>query len=128
MAGRGGIANAANPGYVYEVEFKDHDIGTGTGLELLDPVKELAATLAPLLVTPSYQHDGDRNLLLGVVRPARFRRYLTTPPLQPPGVPGSNSPQVTLHLKTLLKALQDAEILALGNIPASCVKNSYPAY
>jgi len=121
-----GIATATNPGYVYEIELNAHDIGRGTGLELVDPLQELAATLPQPLVTPSYQHDGDQNLSLGIIRPGRFRSYLRTPPLQPGGG-GVSPPRVTLELKTMFHALRDAEILAVGNIPSSAIKNFYRA-
>lgn len=125
--GSKGTATATNPGYVYEIELDANSTGTRSGLELIDPVNELAATLSQPLVTPSYQHDGDQNLLLGIVRPARFRSYLTKPPLQPGGA-GAYPPRVPEELKTLIHALRDAEILAIGNIPSSAVRNVYPAY
>lgn len=128
IAGKTGMATSANPGYVYEIELTDHDLGSGKGLELIDPVKEIAAALIQPNVTPSYQHDGDQNLLLGIVgQRRRFRRYLTMLPLQPPGLPGPNPARVSLELRTFTRALRDAEILAVGNIPASCVKQYFPA-
>ena len=37
----------------------------------------------------------------------------------------STTPNLTIELETLVRALRDSEILALGIIPAICVKNSY---
>jgi hypothetical protein len=127
VAGKGGIATPSNPGQVYELEIANADVGPGKGFELIDPVKELSTALNDPLVTPSYQHDGDQNLLLGVVRPGRFKRYLTRPPLLPNG-PASSPPNVSTQLKTLVQALRDAEILAVGTIPSSCIRKVHPVW
>lgn len=111
--------SATNPAYVYEVEFLDP---VPTGLQLLDPVKETAAALAGPL-TAAYQHDGEQSFLLGVVSPVLMTSYLTAPYLQPP--PGGGTPRppnLSLDLETLVRALRDAETLAIGTIPAACIR------
>lgn len=117
------IATRANPGYVYEIEI---DEPLPPGLQLLDPVKEVAAVVpSPLSLVP-YQHDGRPDFLLGVVNPKRMRRFLTAPcPQPPPGGGTSRPPNLTIELETLVRALRDAEILAVGNIPAACIRNRF---
>jgi hypothetical protein len=107
-----------NPAVVYEVELESP---LPRGLELIDPVKEVASGLGDPLVA-TYHHDGEPTFLLGVVDPTRMATYLKAPYLQPP--PGGGTPRppkLTIELETLVRALRDAEVLAVGNIPsASC--------
>jgi len=74
----------------------------------------------------SYQHDGLPNFLLGVINHMEMRQFLMTPCLQPP--PGGGTPRrpnLTIQLETLVRALRDAEILAVGNIPAAYIRNRH---
>ena len=49
--------------------------------------------------------------------------------MQPPVSEGTpRPPNLTIELETLVRALRDAEILAHGNIPATCVKNRLEVY
>ena len=49
--------------------------------------------------------------------------------MQPPASEGTpRSPNLTIELETLVRALRDAEILAHGNIPVTCVKNRFEVY
>lgn len=114
------VATAANPGFVYEIEI---DKPAPRGLVLIDPTKEVADALPkPLDSVPPYQHDGGPEFLLGVVDPVGMPAHLTAPYLQPP--PGGGTarpPNLSIDLETLVRALRDAEILALGSIPAHCI-------
>lgn len=117
IVGPQGIATQTQPGYVYEIEVTDP---LPLGLALLDPIKELAAALPGPLNQISYQHDGGASVLLGVVLPKEFSQVLTAPYPQAGGT--STSPvRISQELVTMIRALRDAEILAVGNIPTSCV-------
>lgn len=106
------VATPASPGFVYEVELDDP---LPTGLVLLDPV--------------SYQHDGSPQFLLGVLQPALMRKYLRLNYRQPPPATGTpRTPNLTPELETFVRALRDAEIVAIGAIPAACVRNRFPVH
>ena len=113
-----------DPAYVYEIEIQ---FPLPAGLQLLDPVKEVAKILPDL---PGqglpYQHDGLPTFLLGVVAPKNMQQFLAQHAPQPPSSEGSpRPPNLSLELETLVRALRDAEILALGIIPATCVRNCF---
>lgn len=113
----------ARPAYVYEIELDDP---LPPGLQLLDPIKEVVATTQSPLSAISYQHDGLPDFLLGVVNPSTMGQYLSTPTKQPPPGGGTTrSANLTPELEALVRALRDAEILAVGNIPASCIQARY---
>lgn len=113
-----------DPAYVYEIEIQ---FPLPAGLQLLDPVKEVASALPDLAsVGPPYQHDGMPNFLLGVVDPENMMQFLEQHAPQPPSSEGTpRPPNLSLELETLVRALRDAEILALGIIPATCVRNCF---
>ena len=113
----------AAPAYVYEIVIDDPP---PVGLTVLDPLREIAGAVPPLLSAISYQHDGLPNFLMGVLDPATMSHHLTAPIKQPP--PGLGAPRaanLTAELETLVRTLRDAEILAVGTIPASCVVNRF---
>lgn len=115
------IATQHSPGYVYEIEINDP---LPPGFQLLDPVKEVAASAPPPLATISYQHDGLPEFLLGVMEPNTYGHFLIMPCLQPPPGGGTpRSPNLTIQLETMVRVLRDAEILAVGNIPAALIRN-----
>ena len=108
-----------NPGYVYEVEIEGRP---PLGLAIVDPVREVASQLPTPLASLSYQHNGLPSFLLGVVNKT-MGNFLLDPGPQVPGSVGPfAAPNLTIHLKALVRALRDAEILAVGSIPASCVR------
>jgi hypothetical protein len=116
-------ATETNPGYVYEIELS-HPLPAG--LHLLDPVKEVTKAAPGPLDSISYQHDGLPDFLLGVINHREMGHFLTTPCLQPP--PGGGTPRrpnLTIQLETLVRALRDAEILAVGNIPAAYIRSRH---
>jgi hypothetical protein len=60
-----------------------------------------------------------------------MRRHLIAPCRQPPPASGTSRPPILkpeLELETLVRSLRDAEILAVGNIPAACVRNRILAH
>ena len=121
------IPTLRDPAYVHEIEIQEP---LPSGLHLLDPVKEVAQMLpSPISLGPPYQHDGLPDFLLGVVDPGRMENFLTQYAKQPPSSEGTPRPaNLTIELETLVRALRDAEILAHGIIPATCVKNSFDVY
>ena len=127
MVSSGRVPTPEDPAYVHEIEIQEP---LPPGLHLLDPVKEVAQMLpSPTNPGPPYQHDGLPEFLLGVVEPGRMGNFLTQYAKQPPSSEGTpRPPNLTIELETLVRALRDAEILAHGNIPITCVKNRFEVY
>ena len=121
------VPTPEDPAYVHEIEIQ---VPLPIGLHLLDPVKEVAQVLpSPTSLGPPYQHDGLPDFLLGVVDPGRMGNFLIQYAMQPPASEGTpRSPNLTIELETLVRALRDAEILAHGDIPVTCVKNRFEVY
>lgn len=120
------VATAQDPGFVYEVELSDP---LPLGLLLLDPVREVSNNAPGPLAPISYQHDGPPDFLLGVINPRGMGHFLTAPYVQPPPAHGTpRPPTLTLELESLIRALRDAEIVAVGNIPAGTVVNRYSVF
>jgi hypothetical protein len=120
------VPTAAAPAYVYEIEINNPP---PVGLAVLDPLSEIAAAIPSPLSGASYQHDGLPTFLMGVLDPAAMGHHLTAPIKHPP--PGGATPRganLTPELETLVRTLRDAEILAVGTIPAGCVVNRYSVY
>jgi hypothetical protein len=122
LVGAASIADPSNPGFVYEIELAEP---LPAGLEILDPVQEIARTLNPPLASPSYHHDGDRRFVLGVIDPGNNPGFLTATihTALPSATP--RPPNLSEQLETLLRALRDAELHAVGNIPATCVVDRF---
>lgn len=118
---------SAHPAYVYQIEINDPP---PPGLQLFDPVMDVAATAASPLTSPSYHHDGLPQFLLGVVHPqGRLRRFLRQHyPQPPPGGGTPRPPNLTIELETLVRALRDTELLALGTIPTACVQDRFDVF
>ena len=121
------VPTPEDPAYVHEIEIQEP---LPLGLHILDPVKEVAQMLPPPANSgPPYQHDGLPDFLLGVVDPGRMGDFLIQYAMQPPSSEGTpRSPNLTIELETLVRALRDAEILAHGIIPTPCVKNIFDVY
>ncbi len=121
LVGPNGFASTPNPGYVYEIEVSDDTICSA-----LDPVVEIATQLAKPWQNPHYHHDGSQTFLLGVVDPVHMLAYLQQQCLFPPGTSGTpRTPNLSLELETLVRALRDSEVLICGNVPASFIRNRY---
>ena len=117
------VPSEDTPAYVYEIVISDP---IPEGLELLDPIQEVARAAPRPPASISYQHDGDINFILGVVSPSKMEDFLTKPIKQPPRGEGTPRPaNLSIELETLARALRDAEILAVGNIPSSCVQSRH---
>ena len=104
-------------GFVYILEFDKR-----SGVELLDPVKQMARLLGNPYDDPSYHHDGDQSFLLGVADPARHWADRTRRIAQPP--PGQGTPRpanLHHHFETLVRSLRDSEILAVRAVPKKYV-------
>jgi hypothetical protein len=110
----------SRPAYVYEIELENP---LPQGLQLIDPVKEIILAVASPLAAITYQHDGLPNFLLGVIDPDNMRKFLDEQSPQPPPASGTpRRPNLTIELETIVRSLRDAEILAIGNIPAALIR------
>ena len=91
------VPTPEDPAYVHEIEIQEPLM---TGLQLLDPVKEVAQILpSPPSSGPPYQHDGLPDFLLGVVDPGRMGDFLIQYAMQPPASEGTpRSPNLTIEL------------------------------
>ena len=107
-----------DPAYIYEIELDDP---LPRGLILLDPIKEVASNVPPPTGMP-YQHDGSPSFLIGVVDPKNQSHFLSDICPQPSGATPRPA-NLSTELVTIVRALRDAELLALGTIPANCVTN-----
>ena len=122
------VPGDANPAYVYEVEITRPP---PKGLTIIDPACEILVKSGagdPLTGLP-YQHNGFPDFLAGVIDPRSMRDHLLKTIGQPP--PGGGTPRAALltnELETIVRALRDAELLAIGTLPSSCVINRYPVY
>lgn len=123
MAGKA-VPNKTNPAYVWEIELTDP---LPRGLELLDPVKEVADHVPLPTASLTYAHDGPQTFLLGLIDPTH-KNHLLDPTPMPPGSSFQKAPNLTPELQTLVFALRDAEILAIGTIPAVCVRARYELF
>lgn len=112
------------PGYVYAI---DIDWPPPDPIKMvLDPVAAIAAEVNTPLAPTSYHHNGDMTLLLGLVNELTMRRYLTRLAHEPPGSSATPAPaRIDPALRAIVRALRDAEIIVLGHIPSSCIKECY---
>ena len=108
------LPTAAQPAYVYQVEIEERD---GHETKLLDPVATIARQLQSPYEWKSYHHDGESSFLLGVVDPDRHAAELKRDALFPPGDrPTPRAPQLHAELEAMVRALRDAEVLAVSGI------------
>jgi hypothetical protein len=89
-------------------------------MRIADPVQIVAASVN-LLASSSYQHDGDKKFLLGVVDPKGHRQYLGRMAVFAVPGPIPRTPALSIELETMVFALRDAEALVVGNLPPSSV-------
>ena len=121
------MPTSSESAYVHEIEIQEP---LPLGLQLLDPVREIAeALMSPTHPGAFYQHDGLPSFLMGIVDPGSMGHFLRQRVLQPPTSEGTpRTPNLTIELETLVRALRDSEILVHGVIPATCVKNRFDVY
>ena len=113
------LPTAGQPAYVYQIEIEKED---GHETNLLDPVAVIAKQLQSPFEWKSYHHDGEASFLLGVIDPAKHGDKLSRGTKFPPGDhPTPRSPQLYSELEAMVRALRDAEILAVGEIAKSQV-------
>lgn len=113
------------PAYVWEIELT---APLPPSVKLIDPVQWIATHLPAPEQHLSYHHDGSGDVLLGLVDPTQQDLLFQPIPL-PRGSGGTKkAPNLSLELRTLVRVLRDAEVLAVGAIPASCVRGPYEVY
>lgn len=121
LVGSAAFASASSPGLVHEIEINDDSV-----VKVLDPIQEIAAALPPIWMEPSYQHDGDQSFLLGVIDQRNMHCALKQQCVFTPGSKATpRTPNLSIHLEALVKALRDAEVLIQGNVPISCFRQTY---
>ena len=106
---------SSNPAYVYEL-----NIEQSSGTVLFDPVQELSTFLGSPFNQQFYQHNGAQDVILGVVDSTKFAHVLSRF-IRTPGIPPMRGPSISDELITLIRALRDAEVLALGVITRNCL-------
>lgn len=116
-AQKGGRAfpSKAAPAFVYEIE-----IDAAATCRILDPIVEIAKNLPDPLASASFHHDGDQNAVIGIVDSTQAG-YLTAAVRYPPPQPPKVGVNVGIELIALLRALRDAEVVAVDHVPARCV-------
>lgn len=121
LVGPGGMATRSTPGYVWEIEISDDK-----GCRVLDPVVEIARALPHPCEELSYQHDGSPRFLLGIVDPIHLGHATREWRVRPPGSGGTlRTPNLSVPLEAMVRALRDAEVLVQGNVPAAFVRNRH---
>ena len=116
----------SEPAYVHEIETPEP---LPPELQLLDPIKEVAEMLrSPESPGPFYQHDGLPNFLIGVADPVSMGHFLERRVMQPISGGTPRTPNLTIELETLVRALRDSEILVKRIIPANWVRNIFDVY
>lgn len=116
---------ASDPSFICEVELSDP---LPANVRLIDPVQEVAAMLPPPHQSLTYQHNGPQGVLSALLDGDRVR-ILGQPCPVPPGTSGvPMPPYLSRELQTLAFALRDAEIIAIGSIPASRIRARYDVY
>lgn len=120
-------ASVSQPAYVYEVELSNP---LPRGLELVDPINDISTDRSDPLRGCPYHHNGLPSFLLGVVDSAMKNHLYVNPPCPPVGgsTVSSDFPTVSEELRTLVRALRDSEILAIGAIPVVAVKARYNVF
>jgi hypothetical protein len=117
---------AATPGHVYEI---DTDYQILSGAKIIDPVHVIATQNGQSTTSPAYHHNGGPNYLLALIDPTSFAHLLNAPAPRPPksaALPAA--PSLTLDLLTLVRAIRDAEMLVLGNLPATFFVRRHDIY
>lgn len=115
-------SSSGEKAYVFEIELIDP---LPAGIRVIDPVIELAHALPRPTDGVPYQHNGSQKCLLGLIDMAQYDA-LTTPCPQPPGSnPPALAPSISQQLRSLVFAIRDAEVLAIGTIPAASIRNRF---
>jgi hypothetical protein len=109
MLGPGGVASAANPGYVYEIDITR---SAGFNCGWVDPLHHIVRGLGQ----PHHLHNGGQGLIHAIA--SGNRSYLSR---LPPQLGNSARPHhVTDEMTALIYAIRDAEILA-RLVPVVCI-------
>lgn len=119
-----GVASEDKPGYVYELEIDDV-----SRAKVIDPITRISSNLPSSVASVSYQHDGGQDVLLGLVNPRRYRRILRRHVKQPP--PAGATPRgarITGEVEAIVRALRDAELLAIHRVHKDYVVRRYPVW
>lgn len=127
ILGSGTVATPHTPGYVYVIDIPN-PLPSHLQFQLLDPIREIAPELPQFPSFIPYQHEGDQNFLLGVVKPSQFRQHLLSYRLGPSGLEPPQPATSSLPLIALVNALRDAEVLAVGALSRNCITRRIDVY
>ncbi len=116
---------SSNPAIVWEIELVDP---LPANIRLIDPVREVAINAPDALASVPYQHDGLPNCIIGLIDLSQLALLHTPSPMPPGANPPAPVPIITKQLKTLIFALRDSEILALGTLPAACIRTRHEVF
>jgi hypothetical protein len=117
------IAPSVGTGHVYEVHIDDPP---PQGVTVIDPVAAIAGANANPLRAHTYHHNGDKNFLLGVVDTGSLGHHVLALAREPPNTGATpRPPYLSDDLEALVRALRDAEVLVIGNLPRACFVARY---
>lgn len=115
----------SNHAFVYEIEIRDL---VGASFRMIDPVVELSNVVPNLPDPPRHHHEGNFQLLHGVIGwHWLYRRHRNQNILLPPNPPNSGRPSTGTSVNVLPelhaagRALRDAEILIYGGLPSAYI-------
>ena len=111
LTGPAGIATAANPGYVYEIDTVISPVN------LTDPIAVISGMATPARY--AHEHDGGVDLILGIASPTTHGAILSASPRTPRNL--AHAPTISPTLQGLIFAIRDAELLA-QSVPAACIR------
>ncbi|HEX4630368.1 MAG TPA: hypothetical protein VH188_05335 [Chthoniobacterales bacterium] len=121
-----GTPTAADPAFVYAIEINNPP---PAGLQILDPLLELLQKFNCPIDGATYHHDGNPDFLIGVIDRTNYQACLDRPiQSPPPGGATARPANLCPELETIVRALRDAELLAVGIIPRECVVTRYEVF
>lgn len=115
------------PAFVYEIELTKP---LPTGLDIFDPAYDILAKCGAKdpLADHTYQHDGFPDFIAGVIDRTmreRLTKHIAHPP---PGIATARSASLSESLEAVVRAIRDAELLAVGTIPTNCIICRYEVH
>jgi hypothetical protein len=120
--GKKGFPKKSNPAHVYVIDIPDP---VPSGIRLVDPILDIAASAKGPSHALPYHHDGNQNFLLGVVSPVAFATYRNAITRRPGPWATPRPANLSVELEAMTRVLRDAEVLVVGHIQASCITHRY---
>lgn len=114
LKGPSGLATPMNPGYVYEVDTSLAPV------VIVDPLAKVARTFH------SHKHDGEQDLIFGILDRHRFPGAIANHPRRRPKSP-PKPPSTPDSLEAIIFACRDSELFVLS-MPATCIVKRYDVF